>query len=190
MHRDASASLSSLGATVSDFRFVSSRKVLETPLFDVTHDRAEHPSGAALDRKIVKNAPSAVMLARDHDKRVLLIRQYRLPPRQKLWELPAGRCDTGEDPLETAKRELIEETGYRAASWRKMLEFYPAPGFASELMHAFLAEDLTPGDTKPEPYEVIEAQWYPWPEALDMVRQGVIRDAKTIATLLYCGAFC
>ncbi len=171
------------------FRLISTEKVLETPLFDVTHDRAEHPSGAVLDRRIVKNPPAAVMLARDPDKRVLLIRQYRLPPRESLWELPAGRCDAGEDPLETAKRELIEETGYRAARWRKLLEFYPAPGFSSELMHAFLAEELTPGDAEPEPYEVIETQWQRWPQALDMVRRGEIRDAKTIAALLYCGAF-
>jgi ADP-ribose pyrophosphatase len=130
-----------------------------------------------------------VILARDAGGRVLLIRQYRLPPRENLWELPAGRCDAGESPLETARRELVEETGYRAARWRKLMEFYPAPGFASELMAAFVAEDLTAGKAAPEPYELIETHWSEWAEALEMVRRGEIRDAKTIATLLYWERF-
>ena len=174
---------------MSGFRLVSSAPALETKIFDVTHDRAEHPCGAALDRHVVVNAPSAVMCARRPYGDVLLIRQYRLPPREYLWELPAGRCDPGEDALETAKRELIEETGYRAVKWTRLTAFFPAPGFASELMTSFLAENLTEGEAAPEPYELIETRWTPWAEALEMVRTGEIRDAKTIATLLYCEAF-
>ncbi|MEZ5367332.1 MAG: NUDIX hydrolase [Bryobacterales bacterium] len=171
---------------MAEFRLVSSEPTLKTKIFDVTHDRAEHPSGAVLDRHIVVNAPSAVMCARKPNGDVLLIRQFRLPMRQYLWELPAGRCDPGEDVLETAKRELIEETGYRAEKWTRLIEFFPAPGFASELMTAFLAEDLTEGESEPEPYELIETRWTPWAEALEMVRNGSIRDAKTVAALLYC----
>ena len=174
---------------MSEFRLVSSKLALETKIFDVTHDRAEHPSGAALDRHIIVNAPSAVMCARRPNGDVLLIRQFRLPPREYLWELPAGRCDPGEDVLETAKRELIEETGYRAARWTRLVEFFPAPAIATELMTAFLAEDLTEGESEPEPYELIETRWTPWADALEMVRAGEIRDAKTIATLLYLETF-
>jgi len=174
---------------MSEFQLVFSKPALETKIFDVTHDRAEHPSGAALDRHIVVNAPSAVMCARKPDGNVLLIRQFRLPPRQYLWELPAGRCDPGEDVLETAKRELIEETGYRAEKWTRLTEFLPAPAIATELMTAFLAEDLTAGESDPEPYELIETRWTKWADALAMVRDGEIRDAKTIATLLYLETF-
>jgi ADP-ribose pyrophosphatase len=174
---------------MSEFRLVFSKPALKTKIFDVTHDRAEHPSGAVLDRHIVVNAPSAVMCARKPNGDVLLIRQYRLPPRQYLWEIPAGRCDDGEDVLETAKRELIEETGYRAAKWTRLTAFLPAPAIATEVMTAFLAEDLIEGESEPEPYELIETRWTAWTDALAMVKNGEIRDAKTIATLLYCETF-
>ena len=162
---------------------------METKIFRVTHDRAEHPSGAVLDRHIVHNLPAAVMLARDAEHRVLFVRQYRLPARRELLELPAGRCDGSETLLETAQRELAEETGYRAARWTPLTDFYSAPGFSTERMHAFLAEELTAGVASPEPYEIIEQVWLTWEDALQAVREGDIRDAKTIATLLYCEAF-
>ena len=173
---------------MAKFDLVFSKPVLEGKVLTVTHDRAQHASGAAIDREIVQNQPSAVMLAR-RDGKVLLIRQYRLPARQELWELPAGRCDAGEDPAETAKRELIEETGYRAERWTQLMSYYPAPGFASEFQTAFLAEDLTEGESAPEPYELIETRWFEWGEALEMIRSGAIQDAKTIATLLYVDRF-
>jgi ADP-ribose pyrophosphatase len=162
---------------------------METKIFRVTHDRAEHPSGALLDRQIVHNPPAAVILARDAERRVLFVRQYRLPARQELLELPAGRRDENETLLATAQRELAEETGYQAARWTPLTHFYSAPGFSTERMYAFLAEDLTPGAASPEPYEVIELRWLGWEDALKAVQEGNIRDAKTIATLLYCQAF-
>ncbi|MDA0206441.1 MAG: NUDIX hydrolase [Acidobacteria bacterium] len=171
------------------YELKTSEPVMETNIFRVTHDRAEHPSGAVLDRQIVHNRPAAVMLARDTERRVLLIRQYRLPVRKELLELPAGRCDGNETPLETAQRELTEETGYRAVRWTPLTDFYSAPGFSTERMYAFLAEELTPGTASPEPYEIIEQEWLAWDDALKAVREGDIRDAKTIATLLYCEAF-
>jgi len=171
------------------YELKTSIPVMETKIFRVTHDRAEHPSGAVLDRQIVHNRPAAVMLTRDAERRVLFVRQYRLPVRQDLLELPAGRCDENETPVETAQRELAEETGYRAARWTPLTDFYSAPGFATERMYAFLAEDLTSGTASPEPYEIIEKQWLAWEDALKAIREGDIRDAKTIATLLYCEAF-
>jgi ADP-ribose pyrophosphatase len=174
---------------VAGFVLKTSVPEMETEIFRITHDRAEHPSGAVLDRRIVHNRPAAVVLARDAQRRVLLIRQYRLPARQELLELPAGRSDENETLLEAAQRELAEETGYRAAHWTPLTDFYSAPGFSTERMYAFLAEDLTPGDASPEPYEIIETQWLTWDGALKAVREGYIRDAKTIATLLYCEAF-
>ncbi len=174
---------------MSDFKLIFSESELETPRFTLTHDRAEHPSGVVLDRRIIQNPPAAVILVRRDDESVLLIRQYRLPVRESLWELPAGRCEDGEDPLDAARRELAEETGYRAQRWEKLLSFYPAPGFASELMHAFLAEEPTQGEAAPEPYELIEARWFARDVAMRMILEGEIRDAKTVATLLYYESF-
>lgn len=174
---------------MSEFKLESSTFVLDAAVFRVTHDRAEHPTGAVIDREIVHNPPAAVILARDEDRRVLLVRQYRLPPRRRLLELPAGRCDAGESPLAAAQRELAEETGYRANDWTQLTDYYTAPGFATERMYSFLAEGLTPGEASPEPYEIIDQEWTDWTDGLRAIRDGKIRDAKTIATLLYCEAF-
>lgn len=174
---------------MAEFKLTSSDTVFETEMFEVTRDRAEHPSGAVLERAIVHNQPAAVMLPRDEEKRVLLVRQYRLPLRDQLLELPAGRCDNDETPLEAARRELKEETGFQALRWTPLNDFFTSPGFSTAHMYAFLAEGLKAGDASPEPYEIIEQQWLPWTEALEAVRDGTIRDAKTVATLLYCEAF-
>ena len=174
---------------MAEFRLVSSEHVLDTEVFEVRRERAEHPSGAALDRHVTVNAPATVILPLDAAGRILLIRQYRLPVRRRLWELSAGRCDPGESEEETARRELIEETGYRAGKLTRLLDFFPAPGFASERMIAFLAEDLTAGEAEPEPYELIETRWVQRAEALEMIRVNEIQDAKTIGTILYCQAF-
>ena len=87
--------------------------------------------GYEIQRSIVRHVGSAVMMAVDEKKRILLVRQYRLPAGQKMWELPAGRLDPGENPLQAAKRELIEETGNRARKWRKLRSYYASPGFVA-----------------------------------------------------------
>lgn len=174
---------------MAEFRLVSSEHVLDTEVFEVRRERAEHASGAAIDRHITVNQPATVMLPLRDDGKILLIRQYRLPVRQQLWELPAGRCDPGESEEQTARRELIEETGYRAGKLTRLLEFFPAPGYASERMIAFLAEDLTAGEADPEPYELIEARWTDPSEVLEMIRSNQIRDAKTIGAILYWRTF-
>ena len=174
---------------MAEFGLVSSEHVLDTEVFEVRRERAEHPSGAVLDRHVTINAPATVILPLSADGRILLIRQYRLPVRDQLWELPAGRCNPGDAEEQTARRELIEETGYRAGKMTRLLEFFPAPGFASERMIAFLAEDLTAGEAEPEPYELIETRWVERSEALDMIRTNEIRDAKTISAILYWRTF-
>lgn len=174
---------------MAEFKLVSSEHVLDTEVFEVRRDRAEHPSGAVLDRHVTVNSPATVILPVSDDGNILLIRQYRLPLRERLWELPAGRCDPGETEERTARRELIEETGYRAGAMTRLIEFFPAPGFATERMIAFLAEDLTAGEAKPEPYELIETRWVERAKALEMIRGNQIRDAKTISTILYWQTF-
>ena len=117
--------------------------------------------------------------------RVLLERQYRHAAGDYLWELPAGRIDPGEQELQAAKRELIEETGYRAKRWRRILRFYASPGFMAETMAVYLATGLRLGEAEPEEDEVIEIRMVPLPVAVDMVLRGTIRDGKTIASVLW-----
>jgi ADP-ribose pyrophosphatase len=124
------------------------------------------------------------------DRRILLVRQYRHAAGETILELPAGTLDilgdgSVEQPLPAAQRELFEETGHRAGSWRKLAEFFTAPGFASELMHLFLATDVTadPTHTGPQEDERLELEILPFEEALTMAESGQIRDAKTLVGL-------
>jgi ADP-ribose pyrophosphatase len=120
------------------------------------------------------------MMAVDDRKRVLLVRQFRLPAEDYLWELPAGRLDPGEKPLQAAKRELIEETGYRAKKWTKLASFFASPGYVAERMTIFLARDLTAGDPHPMEDERIEMAWFKSKEVAEMIGKGKIYDAKTM----------
>ena len=108
-----------------------------------------------------------------------------MAPGRFLWELPAGSIDPGETALQAARRELAEETGYRSRSWRKLVEFYPSPGFLTEKMTVFLARDIRPGPPRPEADERILARAFPMAEILPLVRAGKIVDAKTLVGLLY-----
>ena len=105
-------------------KLISSEKLLETPIFSVTQDRAVDPDGFEIKRAIVQHGGSAVMMPVDDKSRILLVRQYRLPARASLWELPAGRVDKGESVLQAAKRELREETGFKAKKWTKLTSFF------------------------------------------------------------------
>lgn len=160
-----------------------------TRRFRVVRHREMGPDGREHVKETVQHPGAVTVLPILDDGRVCLIRNYRVAVGKTLIELPAGTLEPDEDPADNARRELAEETGYRAAKWRRLTEFYPAPGFASERMTAFLAEDLTAGEPDPEPYEVIEPRWFEWAAALEMIRDGEVRDAKTIAALLYCATF-
>ena len=161
-------------------KLLSSTEIAKTPIFTVTIDRAIDPSGFEIKRAIVQHGGSAVMMPVDDRGRILLVRQYRLPARQYLWELPAGRIDEGETPLKAARRELIEETGYRAKDWKKIAVFYPSPGFLAEKMTIFLATGLTAGDATPMEDERIETRWFTARELKSWIQSGKIVDAKTI----------
>ena len=161
-------------------KLLSSTEISHTPIFRVTLDRAVDPSGFEIKRAIVQHGGSAVMMPVDHRGRILLVRQYRLPARQYLWELPAGRIDEGETPLKAARRELMEETGYRAKDWKKIAVFYPSPGFLAEKMTIFLATSLTAGDATPMEDERIETRWFTARELKASIQSGKIIDAKTI----------
>jgi ADP-ribose pyrophosphatase len=169
-------------------RVVSSKTVFRGPVFSVVSDQVEEPGGVRARRDVVRHSGSIVVLAVDESTRqprVLLERQYRYAAGARLWELPAGRVDSGESNLGAAKRELLEETGYTAAQWQKALFFYVSPGFLDESMEVFLARGLKKGQAHPEEDERIAVRFFPLPQAVGMAMQGKIKDAKTIAALLW-----
>jgi len=167
---------------------LSSKTVFQGRVFRVTSDRVKEPNGIVAQRDVVRHSGSVVILAvDDHDAepRVLLERQYRYAAEDCLWELPAGRIDPGESPLAGARRELLEETGYRAKNWKRALFFYPSPGFMDETMTVYLARGLTPGPAQPEEDEFITCKLLRLSQVLNMVWSGRIRDGKTIAGVLW-----
>jgi ADP-ribose pyrophosphatase len=169
-------------------RIISSEVVYEGPAFTVTADIVREPSGVQTRRDIVRHSGSVVVLAVEETHsgpKILLEHQYRHAAQRYLWELPAGRIDEGEKPLQAAKRELIEETGYRAKKWKQILYFFATPGFVAEPLSLFLAEDLTQGEAEPEDDEVIHIEMVPLANAVKMVIQGKICDAKTISGVLW-----
>ena len=167
---------------------LSSRLVYRGPAFTVTADQVLEPSGVRTRRDIVHHSGSIVILAVDEtgaEPSVLLERQYRHAARQTLWELPAGRIDKGEKGLAAAKRELLEETGYTASRWKRILRFYASPGFLAETMDIYLAQELRHGKAQPEADEVIRTRMLPLSTAVDMATKNIIKDAKTLCGILW-----
>src|ERR1700734_2175248 len=159
-------------------KITSTKEVYSCGLFRVTEDEAEDRTRWKMKRSVVRHNGSAVMMAGDTKKRVMLVRQYRLPAGQYLWELPAGKMDEGETALQAAKRELIEETGLRAKIWKKLTTFFPSPGYVEEKMTIFLATDLTEGESHPMDDERIETRWFTKKELRDLIASNRILDSK------------
>src|SRR3984885_9163827 len=169
-------------------KIFSSRTVYRGPVFWVTTDDVQEPGGVRARRDIIHHTGSGVILAVDESRsipRVLLERQYRHAANDYLWEIPAGRIDSGEQALAAAKRELLEETGFTAARWRRIFKFFASPGFVAETMSVYLATGLKPGKAQPEADEVIQKRMVKLSSALGMVLSGKIRDAKTISSILW-----
>ncbi len=169
-------------------RVLSSREVYRGPVFWITSEQVLEPTGVRVRRDIVRHSGSVVILAIQESRsepRILLERQYRQTAGQVLWELPAGRIDDGENEIAAAKRELLEETGYTASRWRRILRFYASPGFLAETMNLYLASGLHPGKSQPEADEVIQVRMMPLSRAVRMVMKGYIQDAKTICGVLW-----
>ncbi len=164
---------------------LSSTIIYNGPVFGIRRDEVIEPSGVRAIREVITHPGSVVVLPVLPDGRILLIQQYRHATRQYLWELVAGRMDPGETPKAAAARELIEETGYRAKRFRVFLDVFPTPGFLEERMFILLAEGLTAGEAQPEEDEKIVSRAYNRKELEEMIGGGKLRDAKSIAGILY-----
>lgn len=169
---------------MSGGRRLSTTRVYEGKVLSLDLDEVEEPGGVRATREVVRHRGSVAALAVHDDGRVVLIRQYRYPVDEAVWELPAGRLDPGETALEGARRELEEETGLRAASIEPIGVFYTTPGFCDELMHLFRATGLRQGEPRPEADERIEVRTLPLEEARAMIGAGAIRESKTLVALL------
>ena len=166
---------------------ISEETIFEGRVMDLSLRRAELADGTIVDREVVVNKGAVVIVPVTANNEVRLVRQYRAGPQEWVIELPAGGLGPGEDPDEAAPRELLEETGDRAATWEKLGGFYSAPGILTEYLHLYLARDLTPGPNNLEFDEHIEVLTVPWPEAMKMIRNHEIEDGKTIAGLTMAG---
>ena len=179
----------SAGRTANTARILKSETIYQGPVFGLRRDLVLEPGGVRATREVITHPGSVVVLPVFPDGRILLIRQYRHATRQFLWELVAGRMEAGESPRRAAARELIEETGYRARRFRVFLDVFPTPGFLEERMYILLAQELTSGDARPEVDEKITPRAFPPAQLMQMIRRGTLRDAKTIAGLLYYFSF-
>ena len=140
-------------------------------------------------RDIVRHNGSVVILAIDNAKNkknpwVVIERQYRHAAGRFLWELPAGKLEPGEDALQGAKRELEEETGYRAKKWKPLVEYFASPGFLGESMKVFIAEGLVAGEAHPEDDERIEFRLVKLSQVVKLIEKGAILDGKTLTSVL------
>jgi ADP-ribose pyrophosphatase len=169
------------------------REVLyEGSYISLLRDAVTDAHGQRRQREIVVHPGAVAVIPLLADGRLLLVRQYRHATGEVCLEIPAGKLDRvatgGTEPAdEAATRELAEETGYSASSWRKLATFFTAPGFASEEMHLYLATDLTPVDgyAGPAADELLELETIPWREALAMAERGEVRDAKTLVAVFW-----
>ena len=161
-------------------KILSSKEILKNKLFTIVEEVARDNSGFEISRAIVRHPGSAVMMAVDEKERILLVKQFRLPAEKDLWELPAGRIDPGETPLQAAKRELREETGYSAKKWVKLISYWASPGYVAEKMNLFLAADLTSDEQQPMEDERIETAWFTRRQVSDMIHAGKLEDGKTL----------
>jgi ADP-ribose pyrophosphatase len=167
----------------------SSTEQLRNWLITVRTDKVRMPDNHYAERSVVTHPGAVAVLALDDAQRVLMIRQYRHPVGRQLWEIPAGLRDfDGESPLQTAQRELLEETGYRARDWHTLVDYFTSPGFTTERMRIFLARGLERADEhghEPEGEEkYIVADWVELAEAVRLVLAGKLHNSAAIAGIL------
>lgn len=162
----------------------SSERLFDGPIFAIDRDRLTESNGLEVVRDVIRHPGGAGALPLFADGRVALVRQYRHPARAELLEIPAGRIEPGEDPEDCAAREVEQETGFRPGRIKRLAGFYSTPGFCEEILHVFLATDLTPTSQQLDHDELVEVHLLELDEALKMIDRGEIVDSKTIIAIL------
>lgn len=168
---------------------LDSQLVYDGRIIEVFKDSVELSDGHRSFREVVKHSGGVVILACKEDK-ILLVEQYRYPVKEVMFELPAGKLEKGENPFNAAKRELEEETGYCANKWTELGYVYTSPGYSSEKLYLYKAEDLYFTHCHPDAGEILEPLEYKIDDVLTMIKDGRINDAKTLCALMRAGISC
>ena len=159
------------------------RPIYRGKIVDFGIESVAQPDGRQVQIEVARHPGGAAVVAMDDDNRVCLLRQFRPPLDEWLWELPAGKIDASESPLITGQRELEEEAGLTAGDWTTLGSIITCPGFSDEVVHLYLARSLSQGEVNTEPEEHIERHWLSLAEAVERALNGTIRDAKTVVGL-------
>ncbi len=162
---------------------INSQLIFDGRVVKLYKDKIELPTGQESYREVVKHSGGVVIFAKKEDK-VLLVKQFRYPMKEVLYELPAGKLEIGEDPFEAAKRELEEETGYCANKWTDLGYVYTSPGYSDEKLYLYMAEDLEFTHCHPDEGEILQALEYSYDDILKMIANGEINDAKTLCAIM------
>jgi len=169
----------------STLRILSSKNLYKGRVLELKKDRVIEPGGVEASREIIEHRGSVVIIPRLPGGRIILVRQYRYAARRHLWELVAGTLEPGETVMRAARRELQEETGYRAGSMKRLFSFYPSPGILTERMHLVEARDLTLLTAAPEADERIQVGQFSKAQIGKLLREKKIIDGKTLVGLLW-----
>jgi 8-oxo-dGTP pyrophosphatase MutT (NUDIX family) len=167
---------------------LSINSVFSGRVIQVNVECVQLPNGSIADLEIIHHPGGAAVVALDANRNVCLLRQFRHAANGYLWELPAGKIDNKEPPLETARRELSEEAGASAVKWESLGDYVSSPGVFTEVVHLFLATGLQVTEQGHEEHEVIEVHWKPLDEAVRLARNGEIRDGKTLVGIFRAAA--
>ena len=163
---------------------VDSKLVFEGKILNLKVDTVNLPNGRQAVREVVVHPGAVAVVAVTDADELVLIKQFRYPVGQVIWEIPAGKLEKGEDPLSCAQRELAEETGHGAEQWKHLSTFFTTPGFSDEIMYVYLASGLHTDKQTADDDEFIEPHYISFAEALRMISDGEIKDAKSIAGIL------
>ena len=164
-------------------KVIKRSQIHKARVFDLVREEVILPNGTTMEIDIIKHPRASAIVPMKDETTVLMLEQYRHAIGETIWEIPAGTLHANEDPLNCARRELEEETGFTAKSWEELGVITPLPAYSDERIHVYLASDLTHSQQNLDPDEILQVREVSLPIAIDMIKEGKIRDGKTISSL-------